>query len=94
MANLTQEELWEMIGFVKISPTRYLTLKTLNDDYMMPSEIARMTGLQTAQISNALYDLKRKNLVVCLNEKSHKGRIYQNTPLAIEVLNVLDKKQS
>ncbi|WP_298502683.1 MarR family transcriptional regulator [uncultured Methanobrevibacter sp.] len=94
MAKLTQEELWEMIGFIKISPARYKTIKTLEGEYLMPSEIARKTGMQTTQVSNALYDLKRKKLVVCLNEKSHKGRIYQNTPLAIEILNMLENKQS
>ncbi|MBQ6100248.1 MAG: MarR family transcriptional regulator [Methanobrevibacter sp.] len=94
MAKLTQEELWEMIGFIKISPSRYLTLKTLSDSFLMPSEIARKSGMATTQVSNALYDLKRKDLVVCLNEKSHKGRIYQNTQLALDILEILDKAGS
>lgn len=89
---LTDEQIWEMIGFVKISPSRYNTLITLKTDYLMPSEIARLTGMRTTQVSNALSDLKKKNLVECMNESAHKGRLYQNTPLGLEILAILEKK--
>ena len=88
-----EEEIWNMVGFIKISSTRYKTLKTLESSFLMPSEIARSTGLGTTQVSNALHDLKEKNLVVCLNENASKGRIYQNTPLALEVLNRIDNQK-
>ena len=61
---LTEDEIWKLIGFIKVSQIRYQTLKTLETDFLMPSEIAKSTGLRTTQISNALRDLKEKDLVI------------------------------
>ena len=88
---LSEDEIWELIGFVKVSQTRYATLKTLKTDFLMPSEIAKSTGMRTTQISNALHDLKEKNLVVCMNESARKGRIYPNTELGLEILERIEK---
>lgn len=89
---LSEPELWEIIGFVKVSPTRLKTLKTIESDFLMPSEIAKSTGLRITQVSNALHDLKKKNLVYCLNEQASKGRLYQNTALGLEILKMIEKK--
>lgn len=89
---VNEEKLWDLVGFVKVSPTRYKTLKTLKTDFLMPSEIAKNTGLRTTQISNALSDLKEKELVICMNESARKGRLYQNTELGLEILDMLEKK--
>ena len=88
---LSEDEIWELIGFIKVSQTRYITLKTLKTDFLMPSEIAKSTGLRTTQISNALRELKERDLVVCLNETARKGRIYQNTDLGLEILKRIEK---
>ena len=88
---VNEEKIWELIGFIKVSPTRYKTLKTLKTDFLMPSEIAKSTGLRTTQVSNALSDLKEKDLVVCMNESAKKGRIYQNTELGLAILERLEK---
>ena len=88
---LSEDEIWELVGFIKVSQTRYITLKTLTTNFLMPSEIAKQTGLRTTQISNALRDLKERDLVVCLNETARKGRIYQNTPLGLEILKRIEK---
>lgn len=85
-----EKRIWDLIGFVKISPIRYKTLKTLDADFLMPSEIAKSTGLRTTQVSNALGDLKEKKLVMCMNETAKKGRIYQNTKLGLEILEILE----
>jgi len=34
--------------------------------------------------------LKKQGLVICINEKVKKGRLYQNTDLAKEVLKYLE----
>lgn len=88
---VNEEEIWELIGFIKVSPTRYKTLKTLRTDFLMPSEIAKTTGLRTTQVSNALADLKEKDLVICMNESARKGRLYQNTELGLEILERLER---
>lgn len=86
----TEAELWHKIGFIKISSIRYTIIKTLDTDFLMPSEIVKETGLKPSQVSGALHDLKKENLVKCMNEKTKKGRIYQNTKLALKILEVLD----
>ncbi|MBQ2654638.1 MAG: MarR family transcriptional regulator [Methanobrevibacter sp.] len=90
---LSEREKWEIIGYIKVSPTRYQILKTIEDDFLMPSEIARYTGLRITQVSNALHDLKKRNLVYCLNEQVTKGRLYQNTPLGLELLEMIEKNR-
>lgn len=87
---ITDEEMWEIIGYIKVSAIRMKILKSLKDSFLMPSEIARMTGYRTTQISNSLRDLKERKLVQCLNEDAKKGRIYQNTELGLMILKVLD----
>lgn len=87
---ISDKELWDLIGFIKISPTRYKTLKILESEFLMPSEIVRKTGLRSTQVSNALHDLKAKNLVMCLNEHARKGRIYKNTQLGLKVLEIIE----
>jgi len=84
--NITEDELWDLIGFIKISSARYETLQTLQNKHLMPSEIIRQTDLTPSQVSIALRDLKSKKLVKCVNEKARKGRIYCNTPLAEKAL--------
>ena len=90
---LPKDEIWDLIGFVKISPHRRQTLKALEKDYLMPSEIARLTGIRTTQASSALIDLKSKELVVCMNESAHKGRIYMITELGLDLVHLIEKKQ-
>ena len=88
---LNEEELWALIGFIKVSQTRYATLKALENEFLMPSEIARKTDIRVTQISNALHDMKERNLVECKNEEASKGRIYQNTELGSTILKILEK---
>lgn len=87
---ITDAEMWEIVGYIKVSSIRLKILKSLKDSFLMPSEIARMTGYRTTQISNSLRELKEKDLVQCLNEDAKKGRIYQNTELGLLILEVLD----
>jgi predicted transcriptional regulator len=74
------------VGYVKVSPIRTKTLISLENSMKMPTEIAKDTNLRITQVSNALSDLKRKNLVICLNENMTKGRIYISTDFGKKVL--------
>lgn len=86
------DEIWEILGFIKISRIRYITLKALDDDFLMPIEISNKTDLRVTQVSYALNDLKSKKLVECKNENSRKGRIYQNTELGSQILKIIEKR--
>lgn len=91
MANsLTDKEKWEIIGIIKVSEIRYITLKTMGNQYMMPKEIAAISGYKSEQISKTLTFLKDKKLVCCVNESLRKGRIYHITKLGSEILAMMD----
>ena len=88
---LTEDKIWDLIGFIKISQTRYNTLKALETDFLMPTEISSKTGIRTTQVSNALQELKMRNLVECKNEHVRKGRIYQITDDGLAILKILKR---
>ena len=83
-------EIMKVLGFVKISPYRTNTLKSIGDELKMPSEIANEINIKTSQVSAALTDLKSKSLVICVNEEVRKGRLYKCTPLGLKIIKYLD----
>ena len=83
---MNEKELYSILGFVKVSKYRTDTLKTIGYTFKMPTEIARETDFKTSQVSSALIDLKKKNLVVCLNDEAKKGRLYRCTEHGLEIL--------
>ena len=88
-----QEEkqyIFESVGHVKVSKYRVNTIKFLAKGFKMPSEIAKELNIGTSHASNILNTLKEYGLVECVNPQVKKGRLYQNTPLAMEVLKYLD----
>lgn len=78
-------QIYELLGFVKVSAYRTATLKSINNDLKMPSQIAKEINVNTSQVSSALSDLKKKNLVICINENVRKGRLYKCTDLGKSV---------
>lgn len=92
---MSQKELepnfWSLIGYIKVSPARLNCIKIIGTEYKMPKEIAQESEMRITQISNALHDLKEKEIVFCLNEDNIKGRLYKNTNLGLELLEELNK---
>ena len=86
---MNEKELYSILGFVKISKYRTAAMKAIGDTYKMPSEIARESNLKTSQVSSALHDLKKRDLIICLNEDAKKGRIYKCTDVGLKVLEYL-----
>lgn len=86
---MNETEIYKLLGHVKISFYRTETLKTITNDLKMPSQIAKELNVSTSQVSSALSDLKKKDLVVCVNEEVRKGRLYKCTDLGKEVANLL-----
>ena len=55
---MNKEEIYGLIGFVLSSKCRLKVLKAINEDFKMPSEIARELGMHSAQVSCSLTYLK------------------------------------
>lgn len=87
---MKDEEFLNSLGYVMASVYRLKVIQYIGNGVKIPSDIATKIGVRTNHISNVLSDLKRNNLVVCLNEDAHKGRLYKNTDLALEVLKYIN----
>lgn len=86
---MDENKIFEILGYVKVSPYRTATLKSINNELKIPSEIAKEIKINTSQVSAALSDLKKYNLVICVNEEVRKGRLYKCTDLGKEILEKL-----
>lgn len=67
----------ETLEFVRRSTYRQRVLKSLNDDVLMPKEIAERSNIKTNHVSKVLSELKSKDLIEIINPEAHKGRIYR-----------------
>lgn len=86
---MNEDEKYKILGYVIASEYRLNILKSINTSMKTPSQIEKEINLRTNHISNVLKDLKEKNLVVCINEEAHKGRLYKNTKLGLEILELI-----
>lgn len=86
---MEESRLFEILGYVKVSPNRTKTLNSLGTEIKMPSEIAKDINIKTSQVSAALADLKGQGLVICLNEEVRKGRLYKSTELGLQIIEFL-----
>lgn len=83
-----EQKLIDAISMVKSSSHRHNVLNTLGNDIMTPSEISKKTGIRLNHISMFLGELKKKDLVKCLNESAKKGRLYQITDMGKKVIEI------
>ena len=88
---MNEEEVLNSLGYVMASTYRLSVIQYIGNGVKIPSDIANKIGVRTNHISNVLSDLKENGLVVCLNENAHKGRLYKNTDLALEILKYLNE---
>lgn len=44
---MEKQEVYNLLGFIKVSPTRYKVIKSLSGRYKMPSEIAKELDMRT-----------------------------------------------
>lgn len=77
-----------LASYIKTSKYRYKVMRSLKKySLQTPTEISKDTGILVSHMSNVLRQLKEKNLIECVNENSHKGRIYRLTSIGYVVAN-------
>ena len=91
---MNEKDILDSLGYVMASTYRLKVLQYIGKGVRIPSDIANEVGVRTNHISNVLADLKRNNLVICLNEDAHKGRLYKNTELALDILKYIEEKDN
>ena len=67
------------INFVKASKYRTKIMKTLEGNVKIPSQIAKDSDINRSHISDILSQLKKYDLVECVNPEVRKGRLYRLT---------------
>lgn len=73
------DEMLKEISYVQISKYRTKTMKSLDGEVLIPSQIAKNSEIRTNHISKVLAELKSHELVECINPEVRKGRLYRLT---------------
>ena len=76
----------ETLEFVQRSTYRKRVLKALEDDVLMPKEIAERSNIKTNHVSKVLSELKSKELIELVNPEARKGRLYRLTSVGDEIV--------
>ena len=82
------DEILTEISYVQMSKYRIKVMKALEGD-VIPSVIAKDSGIKTNHISKVLAELKAHELVECINPEVRKGRLYRLTDKGDVILNNL-----
>ena len=80
------DEMLTEISYVNISKYRTKVMKSLDGEVLIPSQIAKNSGIRTNHISKVLAELKAHELVECINPEVRKGRLYRLTPKGNELV--------
>lgn len=80
----------ETIEFVQRSNYRQNVLKALENDVLMPTEIAKRSNIKTNHVSKVLAELKSKELIEIINPEVRKGRLYRLTDVGDELVKKLE----
>ena len=84
------DEMLTEINYVNISKYRTKVMKSLDGEVLIPSQIARNSGIRTNHISKVLAELKAHELVKCINPEVRKGRLYRLTDKGDEIVKNLE----
>lgn len=79
------DETIEKLSFIRSSKHRENILRFIGDEIKIPTEIAQNINISSKHISKYLGELKEKDIVICLNEKDKRGRLYKLTPLGKDI---------
>ena len=83
-SNLDDQTL-KTLSYVSISSYRLKTVKSLQNEVKIPTNIAKDTGILSNHISKVLSELKSVGVAECINEEAKKGRLYRLTDLGDEI---------
>lgn len=67
-------------------------MKSLDGEVLIPSQIAKNSGIRTNHISKVLSELKAHELVECINPEVRKGRLYRLTDIGEDVVKELKEE--
>lgn len=86
-----KKEIIDGFSEIKVSNSRKKVLLALENNVLMPSEVAKVTGISPSHTSKALRELENIELILCLNPEKRIGKLYILTELGKEVLKCVKK---
>ncbi len=89
--DFNMENIRQLRAFISTSKIRNNVLKALAKKDIRQIEIAKSIKEKQPNVSKALYDLEKKNLVICLTPEKKAWKIYGITDLGKEVLKFRNK---
>ncbi len=90
---MNNKEIMKAVSYIKRSNNRYVLVMNMNKKFKMPSEIAGEMDLRINQISAVLSDLKKEDIVTCINEEEKVGRLYKLTDKGLEAYKVIKSNE-
>lgn len=81
---MVQNELLNDYAWIISGSQRIKVVKVLTNP-KTPKMISKDTGLKFSNVSDCLRLMAKKKLVLCLNPKSHLGRLYELTPVGKKI---------
>ena len=84
------DEMLTEISYVNISKYRTKVMKSLDGEVLIPSQLAKNSGIRTNHISKVLSELKSHELVECINPEVRKGKLYRLTETGEDVVKNLE----
>ena len=84
------DEMLTEISYVQISKYREKVMKSLDGKILIPTQIAKNSGIRSNHISKVLAELKAHELVECINPEVKKGRLYRLTETGEEIVKNLE----
>lgn len=89
---MDKKELWRLVAFVETSKNRraILELLTRSPTPLNPTKIAKKLKIPQVNASKYLSELRKENLVECLNPEAPRFRYYSSTEKGKEILGILD----
>ena len=72
---MKDSEIIHNVSYIKRSKNRLKVVEIIGTTFKMPSEIAKEMDLRINQISAILSDLKKEDIVICINEEEKTGRL-------------------
>lgn len=90
---MNDNTLIKSVSYIKRSRNRTKIILILSENFKMPSEIAREMDLKISQISGILSDLKKEEIVECINEEEKVGRLYRLTDKGKEAYEIIKENE-
>lgn len=85
---------WENIGYIKASKIRHNVFFTISKGPKTPKELQKEIDSHFSQISLAIKELRKRDLISCLTNDLKKGKIYTLSEKGKELAPILKNLES